>query len=59
MSARSKIWLFPALLYGIFVIWYTDLGGQLTDAEVSDVKAAMLANQSEPEMIAFIEQFAR
>lgn len=59
MSARSKIWLFPALLYGIFVIWYTDLGGPLTDAEVSDVKAAMLANQSEPEMIAFIEQFAR
>ncbi len=59
MSARSKIWLFPALLYGIFVIWYTDLGSPLTDAEVSDFKAAMQANQSEPEVIAFIEQFAR
>ena len=59
MSARSKIWLFPALLYGIFVIWYTNLGGPLTDAEVRDFKAAMQANQSEPQVVAFIEQFAQ
>ena len=59
MSARSKIWLFPVLLYGLFTVWYTDFSGPLSDAEVSDFMAAMQANQSKPEVIAFIEEFAR
>lgn len=59
MSARFKIWLFPVLLYGLFTVWYTDFSGPLSDAEVSDFMAAMQANQSEPEVIAFIEAFAR
>ncbi len=59
MSARTKIWLFPALLYAVFVLWYTDFGGPLSDAEVDTFLAAMTSNGSDPEVIAFIEKFAR
>ncbi len=59
MPARTKIWLFPALLYAVFVLWYTDFGGPLSDAEVDTFLAAMTSNGSDPEVIAFIEKFAR
>ncbi len=58
MSTRSKIWLLPALLYAVFIFWYTDLEGPMSDAEVDAFVASMTANGSEPEVIAFIEQLA-
>lgn len=59
MSTRLIIWLFPALLYALFLFWYTDLNGPLSDAEVDGFVAKMTANGSDPEVIAFIEKFAR
>ncbi len=59
MSTRLKIWLFPTLLYAFFLFWYTDLKGPLSDAEVDAFVATMTTNGSDPEIIAFIEKFAR
>ena len=59
MSTRTKLWLVPALLYGIFVLWYTDFSGPLSNTEVDQFVATMKANGSEPETIAFIQKFAR
>ena len=59
MSTRLKIWLFPALLYAVFLFWYTDLEGPLSDAEVDAFLATMTASGSDPEIIAFIEKFGR
>ncbi len=59
MSMRLKIWLFPALLYALFVYWYTDLAGPMSNEEVDAFVASMTANGSDPEVIAFMEQFAR
>jgi hypothetical protein len=59
MSPRLKLWLFSTLLYAIFVLWYTDFGGPLSDAEIDEIVNTMTSNGSNPEMIAFIEKFAR
>jgi len=59
MSTRTRLWLIPALVYAAFFLWYTDLGGPLSDAEVDDFMATMTANGSDPEVIAFVERFAR
>ena len=59
MSARTKMWLFPTLIYLAFFTWYTDFGGPMSDAEITNVVATMTANGSEAETIRFIEEFAR
>ena len=59
MSTRTKLWLVPALLYAAFFYWYTDFGGPLSDTEVDQIMATMKTNGSDPEVIAFIEKFAR
>jgi hypothetical protein len=59
MSTRLKIWLLPALLYAVFVFWYTDFGGPLSDTEIDQFVATLKTNGSDPEVIAFIEKFAR
>ena len=59
MSTRFKIWLLPTLFYAAFFYWYTDFGGPLSDTEVDQFMATMKTNGSDPEMIDFIETFAR
>ena len=34
MTSRRKLWLGSSLLYAVFVSWYTDFGGPLTEAEI-------------------------
>jgi len=34
MSRRTLIWGIPALLYAVFFVWYTDLGGPLEPEEI-------------------------
>ena len=34
MTSRRKLWLGSVLLYALFVSWYTDFGGPLTEAEI-------------------------
>jgi hypothetical protein len=59
MSKRSTLWLISAALYGAFVVWYTDLGGPLSDAEINTWKQTMLANGASYERMAFFETFLR
>jgi len=59
MSTRTKLWLLPALLYTAFFYWYTDFGGPLSDTEVDQFIGTMKTNGSDPEVVAFIEKFAR
>lgn len=59
MSARMKLWLFPALLYAVFVIWYTDFGGPLSDVEVDEFIEIMTANGSNPEQVEYFAEFLR
>jgi hypothetical protein len=59
MSQRLTPWLVSALLYSVFVIWYTDFGGPLTDKEIEGIIATMKSNGSDSGAIAMIEAFAR
>jgi hypothetical protein len=59
MSTRTKLWLVPVLLYAVFVFWYTDFSGPLSNTEVDQFVATMKTNGSDPEVIAFIETFAQ
>ena len=34
MTSRRKLWLSSIVLYALFVSWYTDLGGPLTETEI-------------------------
>jgi hypothetical protein len=34
MTSRPKLWLGSIVLYALFVSWYTDFGGPLTEAEI-------------------------
>lgn len=57
MTTRTKIWLLPAFLYGVFLFWYTPTGGPLSDAEVNEFIAKMEQNGSAPEAMAMVRQF--
>ena len=59
MSARMKLWLFPALLYAVFVFWYTDFGGPLSDDEVEEFIEVMTGNGVSPERVDYYAQFLR
>ena len=59
MSTRVKLWLFPALLYAVFVFWYTDFGGPLSDEEVDEFVSVMTANGVPPERVDYFAQFLR
>ena len=48
MTARKKLWLIFAVIYGAFVFWYTDFGGPLRDAEIEDWKQTIAANGTKP-----------
>ena len=34
MTSRRKLWLSSIVVYALFVSWYTDFGGPLTEAEI-------------------------
>ena len=35
MTRRRLLWMTPAAIWLLFTFWYTDLGGPLTDKEIS------------------------
>jgi len=49
LSKRTLLWLVPAAAYLAFTIWYTDLSGPLTQAEVDAYAQRMLASGASPE----------
>jgi hypothetical protein len=59
MSTRTKLWLFPVLLYAVFVLWYTDFGGPLSDEEVDEFVSVMTANGVPPERVDYFAGFLR
>ena len=59
MTARGKLWSIFILVYGSFVLWYTDLGGPISDTEIKEWKQIMQANGSTPDRIAYYERFLR
>ena len=59
MSKRVKLWLFPASLYAIFVFWYTDFGGPLSNEEVDEFIEVMTNNGIAPERVDYYAQFLR
>ncbi len=59
MSTRVKLWLFPALLYAIFVFWYTDFGGPLSNEEVDEFIEVMTGNGVAPERVDYYAKFLR
>lgn len=59
MNKRSLLWLIPAGLYALFVAWYTDFGGPLSDEEVDNFVAVLEERDADPETIAKLEGFLR
>lgn len=59
MNKRYLLWLVPAALYALFVVWYTDFGGPLSDEEVDQFVATLAERGSPPERIAYLEKFLR
>ncbi|MCX2980917.1 hypothetical protein EYC98_08575 [Halieaceae bacterium IMCC14734] len=59
MNRRLLLWLVPTALYAVFVTWYTDFGGPLTDAEVDTFVSSMQERGGDPELIARMETFFR
>lgn len=60
MTPRPKILLPIALMYALFVFWYTDFGGPLTDDEIAGYLEAFSArDEFSPEMAARLEGFMR
>ncbi len=59
MNARTRLWLIASVLFAAFFLWYTDLKGPLSDAEVAEFVAVMTANGGDQATIDFIETFAK
>ena len=59
MTKRKLLWLVPTALYLLFVAWYTDFGGPLSDEEVDTFVATLQARDADPQTVAKIEGFLR
>ncbi|MFT4615070.1 MAG: hypothetical protein ACI9NT_002222 [Bacteroidia bacterium] len=59
MSPRLKLWLPITVLYTLFVVWYTDLGGPLNEKEIADFMVKMESRASNEEGRQRIEEFMR
>ncbi|MEE4143451.1 MAG: hypothetical protein V2I26_01515 [Halieaceae bacterium] len=59
MSPRMKLWLFPTLLYAVFVFWYTDFKGPLSEEEIDNFIAVMTGNGAAPERVEYFAEFLR
>ncbi len=59
MSGRRLLWGLPALLYALFFYWYTDLGGPLSDEEISAFMVQFDERGVSAEEATFIEEFMR
>ncbi len=51
------IWLAAVLLYGLFSLWYNNLRGPLTAAEIDDYASRFAATDVEPERLAAARAF--
>ena len=59
MRKRKGLWLGATLAWLAFAIWYTDLGGPLTDAEVTSALRVLEARGMEADRLQEFERFLR
>ena len=59
MTGRRLLWGLPALFYALFVFWYTDFGGPLTEEEIRAFMVKFDERGVDAEEAAFIEKFMR
>jgi len=59
MTKHKLLWLIPSVFYALFVFWYTDLGGPLSDQEVDTFVATLQARDADPQTLAKLEGFLR
>ena len=57
MNKRLLLWALPALAYIVLALWYTNLGGALSDDEIEAFAAQFEAGGGEPEQAAQLRQF--
>lgn len=57
MSGRKLLWFVPACLYLLFTLWYTNLSGPLTQAEMDAFADQMASSGFEPLAIQRMRQF--
>jgi hypothetical protein len=56
-SARLWLWLVPSAFYLVFCIWYTNLAGPLSDAEIQTFVAKLETAGAPAERISFVRKF--
>lgn len=59
MTTRIKLWLFSMTIYALFVFWYTDFSGPLSNTEVNQFVTTLSERGSDPDTIAQLEGFLR
>jgi hypothetical protein len=59
VGIRQKTWLASGIIYALFVFWYTDFGGPLSDQEIDTWMVTMEENGSTPESLGYYEEFLR
>lgn len=57
MSLRLIVWAVPALLYAVFLFWYTSFGGPLTQEEVERYMSAFEERGGDAEVLAQMRAF--
>jgi len=57
MSGRKLLWFVPACLYLLFTLWYTNLSGPLTQAEMDAFADQMASSGFEPLAMQRMRQF--
>ena len=57
MSGRKWLWFVPTCLYLLFTLWYTNLSGPLTQAEMDAFADQMASSGFEPSAIQRMRQF--
>jgi len=59
VSKRLLLWLVPAAFYVLFVVWYTDFAGPLSDEEIDKFVAVLEERGANSETVAKLEGFLR
>ncbi len=59
MTKRKLLWLIPVVFYGLFVIWYADFGGPLSDEEIDTFVATRQVRDANSQTVAKLEGFLR
>ena len=57
MNRRTVLWAVPALLYAVFVFWYTDFGGPLQADEIDEFVLELEAAGATPLQVTNLRKF--